>query len=173
MYKSIRKFVCFYKKICLFLFLTLTFTLVGTSLSESGAVSYHPVFDDRFYTNGVYYSHWNETIVVGMDGSLLITEEMTFYLSAGSYGYAYRELKWQSFHDVVSWSIASGVGTPAITSYKMEKEMDRINFYWEWPRSYVSEGTEYTFYLTYNVSSAMDLRGNRDRVYWNVIGSEF
>ncbi|RLI68398.1 MAG: hypothetical protein DRO63_02745 [Candidatus Gerdarchaeota archaeon] len=162
-----------YKKICLFFFLPLTFTLVATSLSESGAVSCHPISDGAFLTNGVYYSHWNETIVVGMDGSLLITEEMTFYLSAGSYGYAYRELKWQSFHDVVSWNIASGAGTPAITSYKMEKEIDRIKFYWEWPRSYVSEGTEYTFSLTYNVSSAMDLRGNRDRVYWNVIGSEF
>ncbi|NHJ32108.1 MAG: DUF2207 domain-containing protein [Asgard group archaeon] len=123
--------------------------------------------------NGYYYSDWNQVITVGMDGSLLIVEEMTFHLDAGSYGFAYRDLKWQSFHDVVSWSIVSGPGTPIINSHKMEKESDIIQFYWEWSRQSVPSGTEYTFILTYNVSSAMDLRGERDRVYWNVIGGEF
>ncbi|MBK5113469.1 MAG: DUF2207 domain-containing protein [Candidatus Heimdallarchaeota archaeon] len=129
--------------------------------------------DDVLTINGYYYSDWNQIINVGMDGSLLVEEEMTFHLDAGSYGFAYRDLKWQSFHDVVSWSIVSGPGTPSITSYKMEKESDIIQFYWEWSRQSVLSGTEYTFILTYNVSSAMDLRGNRDRVYWNVIGGEF
>jgi len=123
--------------------------------------------------NGYYYSDWNQVITVGMDGSLLIEEEMTFHLDAGSYGFAYRDLKWKSFHDVQSWSVISGSGTPAITSYTIEKESDYIQFYWEWSRQSVSSGTEYIFLLTYNVSSAMDLRGERDRVYWNVIGGEF
>ena len=69
---------------------------------------------DGLKTNGYYYSHWNQIINVGMDGSLLIEEEMTFHLDAGSYGFAFRDLKWRSFHDVVSWSIVSGPGTPSV-----------------------------------------------------------
>ncbi|TET29978.1 MAG: DUF2207 domain-containing protein, partial [Candidatus Heimdallarchaeota archaeon] len=129
--------------------------------------------NDDLTTNGYYYSHWNQTINVGMDGSLLVVEEMTFHLDAGSYGFAFRDLKWRSFHDVVSWSVVSEPGTPSVNYYKMEKEAEAINFYWEWSRETVLSDTEYTFILTYNVSSAMDLRGNRDRVYWNVIGGEF
>ncbi len=129
--------------------------------------------NDALTTNGYYYSDWNQIINVGMDGSLLVEEEMTFHLDAGSYGFAYRDLKWRSFHDVVSWSIVSGPGTPSVNYHKMEKEAEAINFYWEWSRTSVSSGTEYTFILTYNVSSAMNLNGDRDRVYWNVIGGEF
>ncbi|NHJ41171.1 MAG: DUF2207 domain-containing protein, partial [Asgard group archaeon] len=60
-----------------------------------------------------------------------------------------------------------------INYYRMDKESGYIKFYWEWSRLTVPTGTEFTFILTYNVSSAMDLRGERDRVYWNVIGGEF
>jgi len=140
-------------------------------LNSSGVYVHYG--DGGFSTNDIHYSHWNETITVGMDGSLLIREEMTFHLVAGSYGYAYRNLNWRSFHDLNSWSISSGSGTPQITYHKVTKTGTVIKFYWEWSRSYVPSGTEYTFILTYNVSSAMDLRGNRDRVYWNVIGDEF
>ncbi|HUT82431.1 MAG TPA: DUF2207 domain-containing protein [Candidatus Bathyarchaeia archaeon] len=121
----------------------------------------------------VYYSHWNETITIGMDGSLLVIEEMTFWLASGSYSYAYRNLKWDNFHDLNSWSIKSASGTPAIDSVNVEKEGVYINFYWEWDTTYVISGTLFTFILTYNVSSAMILNGNRDRLYWNVIGGEF
>ncbi len=124
-------------------------------------------------TQGYYYSHWNETITVGMDGSLLIVEEMTFRLDPGSYGFAYRNLNWKLFDNVNSWNIESGNNTPSITYYKMEKTSEQIEFYWEFSRDYYSSPTELTFILTYNVSSAMDLRGERDRVYWNVIGDEF
>ena len=124
-------------------------------------------------TQGYYYSRWNQTMIVGMDGSLLITEEQTFRLDPGSYGFAYRNLNWKYFHDVNSWSIESGPGTPYITYHKMTKEADQIEFYWEFVREYYSSQVDLTFILTYNVSSAMDLRGARDRVYWNVIGDEF
>ena len=124
-------------------------------------------------TQDYYYSHWNQTMVVGMDGSLLITEEQTFRLDPGSYGFAYRNLNWKLFHDINSWSIESGPGTPYITYHKLTREADQIEFYWEFNREYYSSVVELTFILTYNVSSAMDLRGSRDRVYWNVIGAEF
>ncbi|MBN1327941.1 MAG: DUF2207 domain-containing protein [Candidatus Heimdallarchaeota archaeon] len=121
----------------------------------------------------VYYSHWNETIIIGMDGSLLIIEEMTFWLAAGSYSYAYRNLKWNNFHNLNSWSVKSATGTPTVAYINLVKEGVYINFYWEWYSTYVTSGTEFTFILTYNVSSAMILNGNRDRLYWNVIGGEF
>jgi hypothetical protein len=130
-----------------------------------------PKDDIHYLPTAITYSHWNENITVGMDGSLLIVEEMTFNLPAGSYGFAYRNLKYKGFHDVTTWSIGSGDVT--LTYHKLTKEEGYVKFYWEWNRHYVSEGTEYTFVLTYNISSAMDLRGNRDRVYWNVIGGEF
>ncbi|MHA1213474.1 MAG: DUF2207 domain-containing protein [Candidatus Heimdallarchaeota archaeon] len=134
-----------------------------------------PIDDDHGFMPNVHYSKWNETIVVGMDGSLLITEEMTFYLTSGSYGYAYRNLAWNNFHDLNSWSIesANDAVSPSLTYHIANKESDYIEFYWEWTRTYISVATEYTFILTYNVSSAMILNGNRDRVYWNVIGGEF
>lgn len=122
---------------------------------------------------GYYYSDWNQNITVGMDGSLLIVEEMVYTLDPGSYGFAFRNLNWRSFHDVTSWSIQSGPGTPQIYYYNIERTSDTIEFYWEFYRQSYSSQVDLTFILTYNVSSAMDLRGNRDRVYWNVIGEEF
>ncbi len=132
-----------------------------------------PISGGGLDTNGYIYSDWNQNITIGMDGSLLIVEEMTFRLDAGSYGFVFRDLKWRSFHDINSWSISSGAGTPSINYYDMEREAGVIHFKWEWLRTSVPSNTEYIFILTYNVSSAMDLRGNRDRVYWNVIGGEF
>ena len=77
-----------------------------------------PVTGGGIDVNGYIYSDWNQNITVGMDGSLLIVEEMTFRLDAGSYGYAYRDLKWRNFHDVNSWSIRSGANTPSINYHK-------------------------------------------------------
>ena len=160
--------------------LTLTiFMLVGNistfALSVADTVAKKPqnIYGGGIGANGYYYSDWNQNITVGMDGSLLIVEEMVFTLDPGSYGYAYRNLKWKSFHNVTSWSIQSGPGTPAIHYYNIEKSSDNIEFYWEFYREYYDSIVDLTFILTYNVSSAMDLRGERDRVYWNVIGSEF
>ncbi|NHJ46655.1 MAG: DUF2207 domain-containing protein [Asgard group archaeon] len=158
--------------LCSLILLYLTSFVVITKDSFGKQIT--PNIDPQMYTNSsVKYSDWNQNITVGMDGSLLIVEEMTFWLPAGSYGFAYRDLLYKGFHDVSSWSIISGPGAPSVTSHKMEKESGYVKFYWEWSRHSVIEGTTYTFILTYNVSSAMDLRGNRDRVYWNVIGGEF
>ena len=131
--------------------------------------SKYPIEKDQLRINGYYYSNWNQNITIGMDGSLLIVENMTFKLEAGSYSYAYRELKWRNFNDVTYWNIKSNSGTPAINYYQMDKDNQYIKFYCEWTRISVPTNTYFTFILTYNVSSAMDLRGNRDRVYWNVI----
>lgn len=160
-------------------FLTLLLILLAGNIStfifaaEDTIAKVPPSGSGGLETQGYDYSHWNETITIGMDGSLLIVEEMTFRLDPGSYGFAYRNLKWKLFDDVNSWKIESGNGTPSITYYKMEKTAEEIEFYWEFSRDYYSSTTELTFILTYNVSSAMDLRGARDRVYWNVIGAEF
>jgi uncharacterized membrane protein YgcG len=161
------------KRFALLLCLLSLYLAVIIVTAKDSLAGFNDIEKDMNLNASVVYSDWNQNITVGMDGSLLIVEEQTFRLSAGSYGFAYRDLKWRSFHDVSSWSIKSAPGTPTITSYKMDKESGYINFYWEWNRLTVPTGTEFTFILTYNVSSAMDLRGNRDRVYWNVIGGEF
>jgi uncharacterized membrane protein YgcG len=131
--------------------------------------------DGRLESSNYYYANWEENITIGMDGSLLVVEKMTFRLDPGSYGKAYRDLKWRLFHDVQSWNVIADptTSTPAVTYVNIERSMDNIQFYWEFPRDYYPSTTDMTFILTYNVSSAMDLRGNRDRVYWNVIGTEF
>ena len=160
------------KSIILLLFiLTVYASFIGLIFEESFAID--ETNNGGFIQPQVYYSHWNETITVGMDGSLLITEEMTFSLDAGSYSYAYRNLRWRNFHNLNAWNIEEGINAPPIQYKEMEKNGDYIYFRWEWNSQQATQGEEYTFILTYNVSSALDLRGNRDRVYWNVIGGEF
>ncbi|NHJ84015.1 MAG: DUF2207 domain-containing protein [Asgard group archaeon] len=154
------------------LIIALNFSVLVLMTQNSLAKIESPI-NNRPIATGYYYSHWNQTMNVGLDGSLLIREEMTFNLDSGSYGFAYRDLNWDGFHDVVTWSIESASGTPGITYYSLDKEVGIIHFYWEWSRLSVPDNTEFTFILTYNVSSALDLRGERDRVYWNVIGGEF
>ncbi|MFW9923223.1 MAG: DUF2207 family protein [Candidatus Thorarchaeota archaeon] len=145
----------------------LIFSIQNTLAYDSSKDSYPEI---TAYT----YSKWDQNITIGMDGSLLVQELMTFDLDPGSYGYAYRNLKWKGFHDVDSWSIQSvGIDTPPVYYYNIERTVEQIEFYWEFTRYYYSSNVELTFLLTYNVSRAMDLRGARDRVYWNVIGGEF
>ncbi|MBD3192372.1 MAG: DUF2207 domain-containing protein [Candidatus Heimdallarchaeota archaeon] len=153
------------------LFLTIiSFTLIQADVL---ALNSPPQASGGLNVAGYDYSHWNETITVNMDGSLTIVEEMTFRVDPGSYGFAYRNLKWRQFADVESWSIEAGAGAPTIHSYYVEKSADIISFNWEWARRSYNTQTELPFILTYTVTSAMDLRGGRDRVYWNVIGDEF
>jgi len=125
-------------------------------------------------SNGYYYSDWDAEIWVGRDGSLLVKELMTYSLDPGSYGFAYRTLKWRSFDDVTYWNISYvGAEISGITYKEITRSYDTIEFYWEWNRQTWHSTVHLTFELWYNVSSAMDLRGERDRVYWNVIGDNF
>jgi len=125
-------------------------------------------------SNGYYYSDWDAEIWVGRDGSLLVKELMTYSLDPGSYGFAYRTLKWRSFDDVTYWNISYvGAEISGITYKEITRSYDTIEFYWEWARQTWHSTVHLTFELWYNVSSAMDLRGERDRVYWNVIGDNF
>ncbi|MHA1354853.1 MAG: DUF2207 family protein [Candidatus Heimdallarchaeota archaeon] len=125
-------------------------------------------------SNAYIYSNWDEEIYVGRDGSLLVKEEMTYRLDPGSYGYAYRNLKWRSFDDVTYWNISYvGSEISGITYEEIRRDYEEIEFYWEWDRKTWGGPVQLTFVLWYNVSSAMDLRGERDRVYWNVIGNNF
>ncbi|MHA1125172.1 MAG: DUF2207 domain-containing protein [Candidatus Heimdallarchaeota archaeon] len=125
-------------------------------------------------SNDYYYSHWDETIWVEQDGSLLVRETMTYTLDPGSYGYAFRTLKWRSFDDVTYWNVSYvGSEIPGIRYTELTRTYNDIKFYWEWDRETWGSSVDLTFDLFYRVSSAMDLRGERDRVYWNVIGDEF
>jgi uncharacterized membrane protein YgcG len=121
-----------------------------------------------------HFSNWDVTIEIGMDGSIEVNESITYNVGPGSYSQANRWITWDKFHDINYFTVDSGPNTPHINSVVLEKTTEQIEIYWYYDLVSVGYSTtkDLTFNIIYNVSCAMDLRGNRDRLYWNVVGDD-
>jgi uncharacterized membrane protein len=104
----------------------------------------------------------NVDATVSPDGSMLVTEDVTYNFSGGPFTFAFRTFKPAWFSRIENFA-ATEQGAPL----PVESGVDR----WTWRYAPTSDST-HTYQLTYRVVGAVDIGSDVGELYWQFIGTD-
>jgi len=131
-----------------------------------------------------YYSRYDVVIDVNTDGSINITEVMEIVYVSGTFTYAYRDIPYYGYDDIIDvkvYELVNGelveyrVGHSAPKTYMVRKSLTSVYIKWWYPQVRTSEGRVIkTFILSYKVTCAIDVDDRREinYLYWYVLPEE-
>lgn len=131
-----------------------------------------------------YYSKYNVDIRVNLDGSISVNETITIIFVKGSFTYAYREIPYYGFDDIINVKIYEVVqeslieytiGSNEAGHFSVKKEIWGVKIKWWYEKISVNNNpVNKTFLLSYTVTSAIDvdiLRGI-NYLHWYALPNE-
>ncbi len=112
-------------------------------------------------------SHYHVVIEAYRNGTLRITETITFRFVQGSFTYAYRYIPHKGFDDLRLLDVSSN--TTEITSLQFKQRLTDYYIKWTYPET--KSPAEHTFTITYEVTNALTAPSDlQNGVDWQAVG---
>ncbi|TLZ70683.1 MAG: DUF2207 domain-containing protein, partial [Methanobacteriota archaeon] len=111
------------------------------------------------------------TLDLDANGSIRIAERLTFSFDLGTFSFAYRDIPWRGFDDILAVSVEDGAGTPESFAFWFAPEATgEWHIRWSFPPA--AAPAVRTFVVRYTVTNALlQPTATLNRLDWQAVGT--